>query len=190
APPPAQVPSWRPHDLGAFNPPIARSEGWQQLFGLETETPSAPATQETAKPRAVDLEEGVSRSVFQLHGLYIAAQLRTGFMLVDQHRAHERILYERNLRNLESGSGASQAELFPRIVELNANDHSMVEERLPELRSLGLGLELFGGRSVQVNGMPAEAGDEDPSRLIESLLEQLKNEKASLRNERHMTIAR
>ena len=190
APPPAHVPSWRPLDLGAFNPPIARSEGWQQLFGLETETPVAPAPQETEKPRAIDLEEGVSRSVFQLHGLYIAAQLRTGFMLVDQHRAHERILYERNLRNLESGSGASQAELFPRIVELNANDHSMVEELLPELRSLGLGLELFGGRSVQVNGMPAEAGDEDPARLIESLLEQLKNEKASLRNERHMTIAR
>src|SRR5690606_1236419 len=87
SPAPVSAPAWRPHDLGAFNPPIVRSEGWQQLFGLETETPSAPAAQETVKPRAIDLEEGVSRSVFQLHGLYIAAQLRTGFMLVDQHRA-------------------------------------------------------------------------------------------------------
>lgn len=136
--------------------------------------------------------EGIpgERPVFQLHGTYILAQVRSGFMVVDQQRAHERILYERNLRSLEQGAGLSQTELFPRNVELNAGDHALVEELLPELRALGLDLELFGGRTVQVNGMPAEAPDDDPVRLLESLLEQLKNEKGALRNERHQTLAR
>ncbi|MDQ3102045.1 MAG: DNA mismatch repair protein MutL, partial [Bacteroidota bacterium] len=111
-------------------------------------------------------------------------------MIVDQHRAHERILYERNLRNLQQGAGTSQTQLFPRNVELNAADHSMVEELLPDLRSLGFDVQLFGGRTVQVNGMPAEASDDDPVRLLESLIEQLKNEKGSLKNERHAALAR
>jgi DNA mismatch repair protein MutL len=130
------------------------------------------------------------RPVFQLHGTYIMAQLRSGFMVVDQQRAHERVLYERNLRLLEQGAGVSQTELFPRHVELNAADLELVQSVLPELRSMGFDLELFGGRTVQVNGMPAEAADEDPTKLLEQLLEQLKQEKSALRNERHPVLAR
>ncbi|HQX98551.1 MAG TPA: hypothetical protein PLV08_02150 [Flavobacteriales bacterium] len=130
------------------------------------------------------------RPVFQLHGTYILAQLRSGFMVVDQQRAHERILYERNLKLLEKGAGLSQTELFPRHVELSTTDLALMEDVLPELRSLGFDLELFGGRTVQVNGMPAEAAEEDPTRLLEELLEQLKNERGTLRNERHHVLAR
>ena len=79
--------------------------------------------------------------------------------VVDQHRAHERVLFERNLKLLESGAGLTQTELFPRHVELNAADLAMVEEVLPDLRKMGFDLELFGGRTVQVNGMPAEAAE-------------------------------
>jgi DNA mismatch repair protein MutL len=136
-----------------------------------------------------EVEPG-DRPVFQLHGTYILAQLRSGFMVVDQHRAHERIIYERNLKLLAQGAGISQTELFPRHVELNAADLALVQDVLPELRSMGFDLELFGGRTVQVNGMPAEAADEDPAKLLEQLLEQLKHEKGSLRNERHHVLAR
>jgi DNA mismatch repair protein MutL len=111
-------------------------------------------------------------------------------MVVDQQRAHERILYERNLKLLEQGAGLSQTELFPRHVELSSGDLALVQEVLPELRCMGFDLELFGGRTVQVNGMPAEAADEDPARLLESLLEQLKHERGTLRNDRHHLLAR
>ena len=126
--------------------------------------------------RELDGEQS-DRPLFQLHGTYILAQLRNGYMVVDQHRAHERVLFERNLKLLESGAGLTQTELFPRHVELNAADLAMVEEVLPDLRKMGFDLELFGGRTVQVNGMPAEAADEDPTRLLENLLEQLKQQK-------------
>jgi len=130
------------------------------------------------------------RPVFQLHGTYILAQLRSGFMVVDQQRAHERILYERNLKLIEQGAGLSQAELFPRHIELSSADFALVQDVMPELRSMGFDLEPFGGRTMQVNGMPAEAAEEDPTRLLEGLLEQLKHERGTLRNERHAILAR
>lgn len=192
-----QAPAWRPQDLGAFTaPPRPSAEGWQQLFQMgmvtavdETETVAPPSPSRIMPSREQDLPAG-ERPVFQLHGTYILAQLRSGFMVVDQQRAHERILYERNLKMLVQGTGVSQTELFPRHLELNAADLALVEDVLPDLRSMGFDLALFGGRTVQVNGMPAEAADEDPGTLLEQFLEQLKQEKGSLRNERHKVLAR
>lgn len=189
---------WRPTDLGAFtSPPRPSAEGWQKLFDMglaapvdEQPAPTAPRNDELVLPSRDGDEHGGERPVFQLHGRYIVAQVRSGVLVVDQHRAHERILYERNLKLLAQGAGMTQTELFPRHVELSAGDLELVTGVLPELRSMGLDLELFGGRTVQVNGMPAEAADEDPSRLIEQLLEQLKQAGGALRNERHPALAR
>ncbi len=197
----ATAPAWRPTDLGAFTaPPRPSPEGWQKLFDMGM---AAPVEEETAPVEpAVPREDGVvlpsreeegqmgDRPVFQLHARYIVAQVRSGVMVLDQHRAHERILYERNLKLLEQGAGMTQTELFPRHVELSAADLALVEGVLPELRCMGLDLELFGGRTVQVNGMPAEAADEDPARLIEQLIDQLRTAGSALRNERHQALAR
>lgn len=195
APPREPVPAWRPNDLGAFQaPPRKSAEGWQQLFDLGA-APAAPETMDQgAAQRVIPWREHEGtpgeRPVFQLHGTYIIAQLRSGFMVVDQQRAHERILYERNMKLVEQGAGLSQAELFPRHVELSASDFALLQDVLPELRSMGFDLEPFGGRTVQVNGMPAEAAEEDPARLLEDLLEQLKHERGTLRNERHHILSR
>ncbi len=191
----SRVPDWRPSDLGAFTaPPRPSPEGWQKLLdmGMVTHVDEVPEPMiaPTIMPSRTIEEEVGERPVFQLHNTYIVAQVRSGVLVVDQQRAHERILYERNLRWLQQGAGASQAELFPRHVELNATDHTLLGGLLPELRCLGFDLELFGGRTVQVNGMPAEAADEDPVRLIEQLLEQVKSEGNALRNERHKVLAR
>ena len=197
----SKAPDWNPRDLSAFMaPPRPSAEGWQQLFNMGLASPVDDATpddvQTATQPgearimpsRELDGEQS-ERTLFQLHGTYILAQLRNGYMVVDQQRAHERVLYERNLKLLENGAGVTQTELFPRHVELNAADLAMVEEVLPDLRKMGFDLELFGGRTVQVNGMPAEAADEDPTRLLENLLEQLKQQKGGLRNERHQVLA-
>ncbi len=194
----SKAPAWRPTDLGAFTaPPRPSPEGWQQLFQLGMVTPEdedTVATRTAQRAQVIPMREHETpdgeRPVFQLHARYIMAQLRSGLLVVDQQRAHERVLYERNLKLLEQGAGLSQTELFPRHVELSATDLALVEEVLPELRSMGFDLALFGGRTLQVNGMPAEASDEDPGQLLETLLEQLKRERSSLRNERHTVLAR
>ncbi|MFN3875527.1 MAG: DNA mismatch repair endonuclease MutL [Flavobacteriales bacterium] len=195
------APAWRPADLGVFTaPPRPSLEGWQMLFdmGLAAPADEAPESSAKAGPRHGELvlpsrhadEAPADRPLFQVHGRYIVAPVRSGVVVVDQHRAHERILFERNLRLMEQGAGSAQAELFPRHVELSAPDLELIASVLPELRSMGLDLELFGGRTVQVNGMPAEASGEDPAGLIEQLLEQLKQAGGALRNERHAALAR
>ncbi|MDX9751759.1 MAG: DNA mismatch repair endonuclease MutL [Flavobacteriales bacterium] len=193
--PTAAPPAWRPQDLGAFaGVPRPSPEGWQQLFDMDgtAPPPAVPLADDQRRVLPSREHEGMpgERPVFQLHGTYIIAQLRSGFMVLDQQRAHERILYERHLRSLENGAGLSQALLFPRNVDLPPGDMALVEELRPELRALGLDLAPFGGGTVQVNGMPAEAPDEDPALLLESLLEQLRHEQAALRNERHAALAR
>ncbi len=187
------VPAWRPQDLGAFNaPPRPRVDGWQRMFdqGIEQTTGELPSTnaQRVLPSREHEGTPG-ARPVFQMHGTYIIAQLRSGFMVVDQQRAHERILFERHLKCLEQGAGLSQRSLFPRNVDLAPGDFSLLEELLPELRALGMDIEPFGGNTFQVNGMPAEAPDEDPAQLFESVLEQLRNAQGELRNDRHSAIA-
>lgn len=182
---------WRPQDI-----PRRSAEGWQQLLDVDrpAATPSiAPLVPEEAErivpSREHDGPPG-SRPVFQMHGAYIIAQLRSGFVVIDQQRAHERIQYERALHCLENGSGASQAQLFPRNVELNAADHALLQELLPGLRALGFDLAPLGGRTVVINGMPAEAADDDAAKLLETMIEQVKNEREALRNERHAVLAR
>ena len=128
----AAVPAWRPQDLGAFNmPPKPSVEGWQQLFDLGngegTHTdPAGPSPSRIVASREHEGTPG-ARPVFQLHGTYILAQVRSGFMVVDQQRAHERILYERNLKR----SGASAGKRAGTIEER--------EERHPQRKAPGFG---------------------------------------------------
>ncbi|MBZ0205965.1 MAG: DNA mismatch repair endonuclease MutL [Flavobacteriales bacterium] len=196
--PPIGSGRWNPHHL----PERPSSAGWQQLFDLGNERvvqhdEQLPGTalkaellqgEQAEKP--LSLEGNSQRPVFQLLGRYILAQLRSGFVVVDQQRALERIMYERALRSLEKGGGTSQAQLFPVTMELNAPDHALLLAILPELHALGFLVEPLSGRSVAVNGMPAESDAEDPAELLGQLLEQVHNERGSLKAERHATLAR
>ncbi len=188
-----EAPAWRPHDLGRSGSPA----GWQQLFDLPDAPTARPGEASTGPAAGTERilpmgerEDRGGRAVFQLHGRYILAQLRSGFVVVDQQRAHERIVYEQALRTLEKGSGPSQALLFPVSIEPNAADHALLVAVMPELRALGFDLEPLSGRSVVVNGMPAECGEADPARLVEEMIEQVKLEKGDLRTERHAALAR
>ncbi len=187
----AQPNDWRPLDFPKPPSPAGR----QRLFDLpdehikpHEEPAPSPIVQQVLPMR--ETSDLGARPVFQLHGRYILAQLRTGFVVIDQQRAHERIVYERALRTLEKGQGPSQAQLFPVSIELNAADHALLMGILPELTAMGFQLEPLSGRSVAVNGLPVDSGDEEPTQLVEHLLEQVKNERGTLKAERHATIAR
>ncbi|MDH5608586.1 MAG: DNA mismatch repair endonuclease MutL, partial [Cyclobacteriaceae bacterium] len=96
------------------------------------------------------------KSTLQIHGRYLARQVRSGIVLVDQCAAHERILFERYQSRSRGQSGVSQASLFPQHIELNPADMALVMEIQPEIRMLGFDIELFGKNSVALNGIPPE----------------------------------
>jgi len=116
--------------------------------------------------------------LWQVHDRYILTQIRSGLLLIDQNAAHERILYERALRSLESGFGLSQQLLFPQTLEFNPADFTLLEELLPELRALGFDLELFSGRTVVVRGVPDGIRPGDERTMLADLLDQYKAQQA------------
>ncbi|HVI45930.1 MAG TPA: DNA mismatch repair endonuclease MutL [Chitinophaga sp.] len=111
----------------------------------------------------------------QVHQQYILSQIKSGFILIDQHAAHERILYERYMRALQETPIATQQSLFPQSLQLLPADAVMITEMLPELQSLGYELEPFGNNTFVVRGTPADLQGGNDQATIEGLLEQFKH---------------
>jgi DNA mismatch repair protein MutL len=114
-----------------------------------------------------DLPLGVARA--QLHETYVVAQTEDGIVIVDQHAAHERLVYERMKKSLESGGVARQPLLIPEIVELDPVEVQRIVARAEELAELGLIIEQFGPDAVMVREMPALLGDVDIKALVHDL---------------------
>ncbi|MBY0355575.1 MAG: DNA mismatch repair endonuclease MutL [Rickettsiales bacterium] len=109
----------------------------------------------------------------QLHGTYIVAETTEGFVIVDQHAAHERLTLERMKAHLARGHVARQALLIPEVVELEASDAEALLARAPALEALGLSLEPFGEGAVLVREVPALLGPIDAKALVRDLVDHL-----------------
>jgi DNA mismatch repair protein MutL len=111
----------------------------------------------------------------QVHQQYILSQIKSGFILVDQQAAHERILYERYQRALQESPVPTQQSLFPQTLPLLPADAALITEMLPDLQILGYDLEPFGNNTFVVRGTPADIQSGNEQASIEGLLEQFKN---------------
>jgi DNA mismatch repair protein MutL len=145
---------------------------------LRVQTPAAePHTHAHAHDRdephdhAAQCPLGVARA--QLHDTYIVAQTQDGIVIVDQHAAHERLVYERMKQSLENGGVKRQPLLIPEIVEMDESEASRVLARGEELSSLGLVVESFGPGALLVREIPALLGQIDVKGLIRDLADDL-----------------
>ena len=115
--------------------------------------PTQPAV--PAEARVSDAEQPAMASMWQAHATYIFASILGGVLIIDQHAAHERVLYEQALARLRGETAVSQELLFPQVVELTHDEVSILLEVSATLEKLGFHLELFGGTSVLVHAIPA-----------------------------------
>lgn len=109
-------------------------------------------------------------SFFQLKGRYIVLPVKSGVMLIDQHRAHVRVLYERYMASVVGQKGVSQRILFPEIVQFSKSEALAMDEIYSELQFLGFELSNLGGGSYSILGVPAGADDVDPVMLLRNLV--------------------
>jgi DNA mismatch repair protein MutL len=109
----------------------------------------------------------------QLQDTFVVSASDEEVFFIDQHVAHERVLFEQLKRDLASGPLASQALLFPQSLELGPGKSSLLAEWRRDLESLGFALEDFGGRSVLLRAVPSLLKAEEPRRLIEGLLDEV-----------------
>ncbi len=132
-----------------------------------------------------------SRQVFQLHQRYIITHIKSGFMLVDQQAAHERILYERFLVQLEGNKGLSQQSLFPQTVTLSTTDFALASELLPYFQALGFVISNFGKNTLVIEGVPADLPENnDLAIMLEELIEGFKNNHTVLKLDKRDNLAR
>jgi len=152
-----------PESAGETGTVAASGETAAGIGGSRAPAPSS----EPPVPRPRELA-----NVWQVQNKYILSQIKSGLVVIDQHVAHERILYERAKQSFAQAEGASQQLLFPQTLELSAQDYQVVVEVAPWLEKIGFQIKLFGGRTVVVEGVPSgmRIGAED--RILLSIIDQ------------------
>ncbi|MEO9685595.1 MAG: DNA mismatch repair endonuclease MutL [Tateyamaria sp.] len=132
---------------------------------------SAQVVETPPQADPVDLPLGVARG--QVHENYIVAQTVTGMVIVDQHAAHERLVYEKLKNQMAENGVAAQALLIPEIVTLSPGDRARLLEIADDLLRLGLGIEAFGGDAIAVRETPAILGEVNATAMINDILDEL-----------------
>ena len=164
-----------------FRQPSAHqcTEGWEQLYAdLKPASQQqglfdAPAdTDDSAvlPSAAVGLED-MSPVHYQYKGRYIMTAVKSGLMIIDQHRADVRIRYERYLAQLQTRTADTQQVLFPEVVQLPTSDAVVLERLLPRLSAIGFDLSDLGHGSYAVNGIPAGLEGLDPVTLLRQMVD-------------------
>lgn len=146
-----------------------KQQNWDLLFKGLPNTETRIATQ-----LHLNQPQEESKRCFQLHQSYIVTRIKSGLMLIDQQRAHERILFERYILALDKNPVASQQLLFPKAVNVNPLDELLLAEILPLIKLLGFNINLFGKNTYVINGLPAELHSGSEKNLIEELLDNYK----------------
>ena len=191
-----------PSDYNPFDPPADRRfernqdwqrkpvTGWEKLFdegpvqSFPSQGPVFSGSEDNADPGDYIV------NAFQYQNRYIVSTVKSGLVVIDQQRAHERILYEQFLARIRDRKMASQQELFPHQVSLSASDAELLDELLGELNILGYHLNKLGRNTFVVVGSPADSNDTDFQSLLETILDRYKKNLVDLNMDKSINLAR
>jgi DNA mismatch repair protein MutL len=147
-------------------------KNWERLYEGIKQTDNKPAPD----PRLM-IDPGqaaYNTKILQYKNRYIIIPVKSGLMVVDQKRAHEKILFEKYLDSLTTSKGLAQQELFPVTIELNAADHTILMDLLDDFIQLGFDIRDLGNNNIIVNGYPADVEQIEPKSMIDCFLEEYK----------------
>ena len=169
----------------------ALTRNWESLYEI---TEKASFTQlpipELESSESVESFSS-EKMIFQIHKRFIITQIRSGFILIDQQAAHERVLFERFSTQLENQQRASQQSLFPQTVTLSTSDFELIQDLLADIHSLGFVIRPFGKNDFVIDGIPADLPPTlSASQVLEQLLENFKNNQLINRFSKRENLAR
>lgn len=176
---------------------------WEKLYGVfsrEDKTEKTDRyddfeiTADDNEQQQLDIAGGTSTEFLSFKSKYILTSVKSGLMLIDQHRAHFRVLFDRYMLIIRNQKGVSQQVLFPEILELEANEAMIMERILPELLWVGFDIDLFGKNAYAVNGIPSEMGIGSSLPLLKELIAEVlltdMNVKETIQEKIAMVLAR
>lgn len=166
---------------------------WETMFeGFKTSASETVTAPESHEQQAIETlrNETMDFSVFQLNLKYIVTTYNQNVLIVDQQRAHERIVYEHYYNTKKEQAISTQQLLFPEQIELSANDFALTKSLLDEFKLLGFDMEVFGKNSMVVNGTPADMPEANIKQLVEGILETYKLNTMDAKIEKHDNLCR
>ena len=205
--------SYNPFKSSHQTPSAGRSHqqavsNWDELFanferkkreGQEQgiEQPAADplsSDSEALQPAGTLLPAELQSAYLQLKGRYILSQAKSGLMVIDQHRAHIRILFDRYSTQMKEGGLSSQAMLFPEVLHLSAAQSVILEGLLPEMEKMGFSMSQLSGNDWAVSAVPSGLDSVDVTTMIHQIIESVDNGGMPLKKRLHdhlsLTVAR
>lgn len=167
---------------------------WEDLYeGLsdapQDEEPDLFESLQTEESDQTNIIAEKSPTHYQYKGKYIMTAVKSGLMIIDQHRAHVRVLYEQYLAQLAAHENHSQKVLFPEVVQFPASDDVILNKLLPQVKAFGFELEDLGRGSYAVNAVPAGLDGLNPVSLIRDMVEAAKESGVSAIDEINKSLA-
>jgi DNA mismatch repair protein MutL len=192
--------------------PQPRAAHWEELFGVNKATgeiPPKPAPFPVQAPAGcideafrstAQAPEPVTRAelpaattaahTWQIHNKYIIVPIEIGLLIVDQHAAHERVIYERAVARFDQPNKKSQQLLFPQTIEMTPGDAALVLQLHSSLESLGFSLKLFGKTTVIIDGVPNDVKPGREASILQDVLDLYKSDEHSVKLEPRERLAK
>ena len=185
--------SYNPFQSHQDNRTRVNTANWQKLYDVMPRTDVRPQTSDAdiianqeSSEQIINCEQ--NENTFLQYGRYIITQARSGLMLIDQHRAHVRILYDKFIDDIQNETGISQGLLFPELFQLSPSQIVIIKRIMPDFHAVGFDISDLGGGSYAINGVPAGVEKKKPVEMVMQLLEKY-NEKGSAKEVVRSSIA-
>ncbi len=172
--------------------------GWESLYEGAVSGASSSAADAGSRPSTDISHAGGSGKLanmersaqyFQFKGRYILTSVKSGLMIIEQTRAHVRVLYDRYLSQIEKHQGYSQGVLFSEIVQFPPSEAVILESITDDLTSIGFDLSNLGGGSYAINGVPSDIDGVNPATLLHELVNSAKEKEGGVKEEIHRALA-
>lgn len=171
-------------------------EQWEQLYeglnhqdSVEREADIFESEGETEINTSQSILAEKSPAHYQYKGKYVMTAVKSGLMIIDQHRAHVRVLYERYLEQIQQQTSHSQKVLFPEVLQFPVSDEVILEKLLPEMSKMGFELDNLGGGSYAVNAIPTGLDGVNPLHLVQDMVFSAKEKGVKALDEVHQSLA-
>ena len=171
-------------------------EQWEQLYeGLNDQDSVEREADifESESEKEINTSQSIlaekSPAHYQYKGKYVMTAVKSGLMIIDQHRAHVRVLYERYLEQIQQQTSHSQKVLFPEVLQFPVSDEVILEKLLPEMSKMGFELDNLGGGSYAVNAIPTGLDGVNPLHLVQDMVFSAKEKGVKALDEVHQSLA-